>query len=250
MAINTAGMTPGINGDSFKARSPTSDGKSIDALDERGSASWGFNAEGISAFTGGEGSARSDIGGRHLHRGPVTNPYIEMRRKRMDLRMVRYQLANFGTLPGRQNQQGATEQASLGLSRSTQRVQRCPARQEHRLRTPDRHHILNISSRRNSLDETPSDKFQKGFNEETTSGMLTESLWLLPSPLVSSSPHLPSRLRTPELQNYISRRRLGTARVCVCVGDRERERETKRLTKIVSMCVCVSRRLFKSQKSC
>lgn len=119
MAMTTAGMTPSVNGDSFKART-VSPWDPINSED----ASWGFKTDGVSAYTGTKDK-------RSNPERPL-NPYIEMRRRRSDLHMVRYQLRNIGTLPQRQQQRD--EKAQFKRDRF-----------EQRLRTPDRNYCLSIS---------------------------------------------------------------------------------------------------------
>ena len=67
----------------LSARSPSSDGKFTSGggyFDNN----WGFNAEGVSSYTGGAGSAWADLRDKRTdprHPTPA-NPYIEMRRRR------------------------------------------------------------------------------------------------------------------------------------------------------------------------
>ena len=127
MAITVAGMSPSHNGDSHKARSPSAD-ESARRMEDAHTSNWGFKSEGISAFTGGEGSAwHSAERRRQTSPEAFTNPYIEMRRKRSDMRMIRYQLASYGQLP--------LPQRPPNLHQSLER----------RIRTPDREWCLNIS---------------------------------------------------------------------------------------------------------
>ena len=136
MAMTTAGMVPAINGNTYKAHSPSSYGKPGSSNLHLGEDSWGFNPNGDSACEGGEDKfcARTE-GRRRTSPLQTKNPYIEMRRKRADTRMVRYQLANMGA---NYNQQASQSHASM----------------QNRLRTPDRQSMLNISQVSQALDHS------------------------------------------------------------------------------------------------
>ena len=137
MAMTAAGMAPAINGNTYKARSPSSYGKPRSSNQHLGIGddSWGFNPDGDCAHTGGEDKFRQSAGGRKRSPVQTMNPYIEMRRKRADTRMVRYQLANMGA---NYNQQASQSHASM----------------QNRLRTPDRQSMLNISQVSQALDHS------------------------------------------------------------------------------------------------
>ena len=141
MAMTTAGMAPAINGNTYKARSPSSYGKPRSSNQHLGIGddSWGFNPDGDCAHTGGEDRFRQSAGGRKRSPVQTMNPYIEMRRKRSDMRMVRYQLANLGGIQNQHNQHKASQ---------------CHASMQNRLRTPDRQSMLNISQVSQGLDDS------------------------------------------------------------------------------------------------
>jgi hypothetical protein len=201
MALTNAGMTPSINGDSIKARSPTAvGGTNDDSLDH-----WGFNAEGHSSYTGSDPMFMHNSHARRRSDPRVTNPYIEMRRKRTDMRLFRQHLTSFGSLPQRNPE--------LDESRF------------QRIRTPDREHCLNISQLASDLPPDPSFVLNfptlslesranyLGLNNRERSRLsaraLAESLGLDVNKRVRASN---MRLRTPELPTYLSRRRLDAAR--------------------------------------
>jgi hypothetical protein len=137
MAMTTAGMNPSINGNTANARSPSSNGKPSSSHHNAENESWGFNPDGVSSYSGGDDPVWLVAGGRR-RTSPVTttNPYIEMRRKRSDMRIVRYQLANMGALPNELNQPNKQNQ---------HRPSHCHSSLQTRLKTPDCQSILNIS---------------------------------------------------------------------------------------------------------
>ena len=91
LATSAAGMTPAINGDSWKARSPCADSHFLGTNDLLVDTVWGFKAEGISDYTG-----HLRLGEIRNRRSPssIENPYIEMRRKRSTMNP---RLADFGS---------------------------------------------------------------------------------------------------------------------------------------------------------
>jgi hypothetical protein len=151
MAMTTAGMNPSINGNTANARSLSSYGKPSSSHQNADNESWGFNPDGVSSYAGGDDPVWLVAGGRRRTSPvPTTNPYIEMRRKRSDLSMVRYQLVNFGALSSEQNQPKKQNQ---------HRPSHCHASLQNRLKTPDRQIMLNISQvpvpLDNSVDSAP-----------------------------------------------------------------------------------------------
>jgi hypothetical protein len=146
MAMTTAGMNPSINGNTANARSPSSNGKPSSSYHNADNESWGFNPDGVSSYAGGDDPVWLVAGGRR-RTSPVTttNPYIEMRRKRSDMRMVRYQLANMGALPNELNQPNKQNQ---------HRPSHCHASLQNRLKTPDCQSMLNISQVPVPLDDS------------------------------------------------------------------------------------------------
>ena len=198
MALTTAGTTPAINGDSIRARNAIAGGESPGS-------DWGVQAERLSTYTDQYANRNERQNAGPGRRGLAANPHIEMRRKRFDMRMVRHQLSQFGVLP------------VPPPSHSSQH------KSQTRLGTADRTHILNISQMSsnqspngstNSQDLWAADSqfLQAGLREghkplssRMRAKVLADSLGL--SRALAETVNR-SRLSTPELLNYISRRTL------------------------------------------
>ena len=198
MALTTAGTTPAINGDSIRARNAI-------AGDESPGSDWGVKIVRLSTHTEQHPARNERQNAGPGRRGLATNQHIEMRRKRFDMRMVRHQLSQFGVLPVPPPSHGSQHKSQT------------------RLGTSDRTHILSISQMTsnqspnestNSQDLWAADSqfLQAGLREghkplstRMRAKVLADSLGLSRAQAETVNR---SRLSTPELLNYISRRTL------------------------------------------